>query len=88
MDEVALDVITPADVANNIPPPSQPPSVCRIVIVTTPAGESPAIITRVWSPTTVNVSVFQDGHAHVLPLTSVTYDEARGPFTWSWPPRV
>lgn len=78
----------------------QKPSIGRIVIVPvdpdTNSGvdEAAAIITRVWSDTTVNVRVFVDGSNEVLSRTSVTLAETRDhhavvrPGCAWWPPRV
>jgi hypothetical protein len=74
--------------------PSQRPTIGRIVLVNLPAGGdartfAPGIITRVWSDTAINVSVFRDGDAHVSPYTSLVYDEhGHTLHSWSWPPRV
>jgi hypothetical protein len=84
----------------------QKPSLGRIVLVPMdPNGNngatcSPAIITRVWSDDTINVSVFGDSAASATVLrTSATFvDELPDTFTdaqtgeqrnvWCWPPRV
>jgi hypothetical protein len=54
------------------------------------AQEVPAIITRVWTDTCVNVLVMRDASSP-LALTSVSYAEdfeASGQWTaWRWPPR-
>ena len=73
------------------------PSVGRIVLVpmdpATNNGSNiaPAIITRVWSDTCVNVRVLADSDA-IKWRTSVTQvDDAadtEGTHHWSWPPRV
>lgn len=78
------------------------PTVGRIVLVpmdpamNNGATVAPAIITRVWSDTTVNVRVLADSQ-NLLWLTSVTYVEdldqvdADAPGRlgrWTWPPRV
>jgi hypothetical protein len=78
----------------------QKPSVGRIVHYKIPGsqvgqgGECPAIITRVWSDTCVNLHLFRDHEQSGLLLeqgnypTSVTYDEGKGDRTWHWPERV
>jgi hypothetical protein len=60
------------------------PSVGRIVhtLPGTPDGPIPAIITRVHSPTCVNLTVFGDGQAPHF-LSSAVLGEQ-----WAWPPRV
>lgn len=81
----------------------QKPSVGRIVLVTgdpkyTPKIQSngvlvhPAIINRVWSDTTVNVTVFPDA-GDPFNMTSLTQVEdisdLKGASSgWAWPPRV
>lgn len=45
----------------------------------------PAIITRVWSDTCVNLTIFPD-NAAPFTRTSVTFGEAK--FGWEWPPRA
>lgn len=74
------------------------PTVGQIVLVPMEPTEAnhfahiaPAIITRVWSDTTVNVRVLADGPD--MPWrTSVTYidalNNAEGTYRWTWPPRV
>lgn len=56
------------------------------------AKEAPAIITRVWSDTCVNLTVFRDADSP-LSMTSVCLYEgdfaASGQsIAWRWPPRV
>ncbi len=70
------------------------PSLGRIVLfrseLSNGALEHPAIITRVWSDTCVNLTVFLDFGAPSL-KTSVTFDESEAPsaqYSWRWPPRV
>jgi hypothetical protein len=78
------------------------PSLGRIVLVpiqpemNNGATVAPAIITRVWSDTTVNLRVLADGES-LLWRTSSTYVEdldtldAGDPTRinrWTWPPRV
>ena len=73
------------------------PSVGRIVLfrstqsdhVGNGASEVPAIITRVWTDTCVNLQVMRDA-ASPIPMTSVVYDEdpiVTAYATWRWPPR-
>lgn len=83
---------------------SQTPSIGRIVIVPATAllptdennggTEAPAVITRVWSDTMVNVRVLLDGHETPW-KTSITlhgsraeYEQAGGAFGCYWPERV
>lgn len=73
------------------------PTVGGIVLVSIEPSQNnnspvaPAIITRVWSETCVNVRVLADS-MNLLWLTSLTYvdslddDSPRG--SWTWPPRV
>lgn len=75
----------------------QKPSVGGIVLVplapewNNGAKIAPAIITRVWSDTCVNVRVLADSE-NTLWRTSLTYVEALDddslPSLWTWPPRV
>jgi hypothetical protein len=79
----------------------QKPSLGRIVLVNTgPLGlanddngaeTAPAIITRVWSDTLVNVRVLLDSE-HTPCKTSValveTAEEAEASYACYWPPRV
>ena len=75
----------------------QKPSIGRIVHYVLPspakyAGEHrPAIITRVWSDTCVNLHVFEDfddGELESLP-TSVTFEAlGKAERSWHWPERV
>jgi hypothetical protein len=72
----------------------QKPSPGRIVLVSDAehngVTEHPAIITRVWSDTCINVTVFPDCWAPFC-KTSVekSEDESREQKdTWRWPPRV
>lgn len=73
------------------------PSIGRIVVFT-PSGndsecrhngasEVPAIITRVFSDTVVNLKVITDGSATPW-RTSATYSEEGTPYSWRWPQRV
>jgi len=75
------------------------PTIGRIVIALVDPSRNngtdvcPAIITRVWGPTMVNVKTLNDSLANEW-LTSVTLfdteDEARehGPHSCFWPPRA
>ena len=72
----------------------QKPSLGRIVLFrgqfSNSANEHPAIITRVWSDTTVNLTVFLDASTAVV-KTSVVLDEdmnSGAQYSWRWPPRV
>ncbi len=52
--------------------------------------ERPAIITAVWSPTTVNLQAFKepsfDGMGQgTIPWTSVVYSDQMAHMTWHWP---
>jgi hypothetical protein len=76
------------------------PSIGRIVIFQLPDRSSidvcPAIITRVWSDTCVNLRLLPDcdltGPVSAMPQgntpTSVLFSEGGGGRTWHWPPRV
>lgn len=81
----------------------QKPSIGRIVVFKCKPDAGlplnvhtlPAIITRVWSETCINVVVFPDGWgpAQCFGVTSVQYDEADAEnmhmhTAWSWPARV
>ncbi|MFJ2477127.1 hypothetical protein ACIOWI_29835 [Streptomyces sp. NPDC087659] len=77
---------------------AQQPSIGRIVHVpmdpatNNGADVAPAVITRVWSETCVNVRVLSDGHA-IEWRTSVMFledlaERASGYHFWTWPPRV
>ena len=71
------------------------PSLGRIVLFrsldSNSAKEHPALVTRVWSDTCVNLTVFPDNLEPVC-KTSVTQNESlEGPnqdYAWRWPPRV
>lgn len=75
------------------------PSVGRIILVpidptmNNGSNVAPAIITRVWSETSVNLRVFADDES-ILRRTSSTYadnlDNLDQPHLnyWTWPPRV
>lgn len=72
----------------------QKPSIGRIVLFrgekSNGVNEHPAIITRVWSDTCVNLTVFLDNGAPIVP-TSVNHEENLESSTnpaWRWPPRV
>ncbi len=82
--------------------PEQQPGVGRIVHVSMDptmnngADMAPAIITRVWSDTTVNLRVLADSE-NLLWRTSSTYaddldaipaDDPTRLNRWTWPPRV
>ena len=56
--------------------------------------EHPAIVTKVWSPYCVNLTVFPDVG---LPFTITSVcqkegltpdDESNGTYSWRWPPKV
>ena len=52
------------------------------------AEECPAIIVKVWSDTCVNLCVFVDADGNAARrFTSIVY-EAKGGWSWRWPPRV
>ncbi len=70
------------------------PSIGRIVLFrgekSNGANEHPAIVTRVWSDTCVNLTVFLDNGAPFV-VTSATQDEdveSGSLRAWRWPPRV
>lgn len=85
-------------------PTEQTPSVGRIVLVGhDPAFNNgstiaPAIITRVWSDTVINVRVLHDNAVGTTEQrSSVTFvatveelegDELERQYHWTWPPRV
>jgi len=76
----------------------QKPSPGRIVIarvdplMNNGSDEAPAVITRVWSDTTINVRVLLDAFTTPLWLSSIRLlDERpadRGVYATWWPPRV
>ncbi len=68
------------------------PTIGRIVLFRgsaplTDAREHPAVITRVWSDTLVNLLVFWDKNAPGA-VTSARYDPDGADQTWRWPPRA
>lgn len=68
------------------------PSIGRIVfyrgISSNGSEEHPAIITRVWSDTCINLTVFPDFRGIEL-KTSVNQDEElKQASGWRWPPRI
>jgi hypothetical protein len=75
------------------------PTIGRVVHYVLPSGHHPgdhrpAIITRVWSETCVNLQVFTDGDndydhgPNVLRITSANYDaDGTQPCSWHWPER-
>jgi hypothetical protein len=68
----------------------QKPSLGRIVLFreNDDAVETPAIIVKVWSDTCVNLCVFVDADERTARrITSVVF-EAKGGWSWRWPPRV
>lgn len=83
---------------------SQKPSIGRTVIyrlneseVATNGGSTvaPAVITRVWTDTLVNLRILFDssevGHRTSVPISDLGEDENEGhakPFSWYWPARV
>ncbi|WP_060880174.1 hypothetical protein [Streptomyces scabiei] len=80
---------------------AQAPSLGRVVLVAVDpamnngADTAPAVITRVWTGTTVNVRVLLDGDSVPPWRTSLTHAETLdGPNAperhrhWTWPPRV
>lgn len=79
---------------SDLPAPSQPtPSIGRIVLYRPRGVERferggaevyPAVITRVWSPTVVNLHVLADG-GEAFFATSRIMGEGEG--GWTWPPR-
>lgn len=60
------------------------PYVGEIVVVNLSTGEAPAVVTKVWSPSTVNVSVFDDGNPHATPITSVPFLAEPLPDVLTW----
>lgn len=73
------------------------PTVGRVVLfrskdpqMTGGATEVPALVTRVWSDTCVNLQVMRDGHgATPIGVTSVTYDDSdtmTSSYCWRWMP--
>ena len=73
----------------------QKPSLGRIVlyrsIESNSATEHPAIITRVWSDTCVNLLVFPDNSAPVVKTSASFNDQdfdADHAYHWRWPPKV
>lgn len=78
----------------------QQPSVGRIVLVpmdpakNNGSNTAPAVITRVWDDTTVNVHIWPDGWVSEW-RTSLNYVDGfpedsvpRELFRWTWPPRT
>ena len=71
------------------------PSIGRIVLYRKPKSEDPhgcwhaAIITRVWTRVSVNLTVFLDAASPVFRTEVARQDiaESEGP-CWEWPPRV
>ena len=71
------------------------PSLGRIVLFrsldSNGTKEHPALVTRVWSDTCVNLTVFPD-YGDVITKTSINQNESlEGPnqeLAWRWPPRV
>lgn len=71
---------------------AQQPSITRIVVFrdqTRGGLDSPAIITRVWGPTCVNLKVLPDC-APVYDVTSqvLIVPEFQSAHGWFWPPRL
>ncbi|MGW4108546.1 hypothetical protein [Streptomyces sp. NPDC004976] len=79
----------------------QKPSVGRIVLVPAEptmnngADVAPAIITRVWNDSTINVRVLLDSQNAPEWRTSLVHTDAlegldgnASPHRWAWPPRV
>lgn len=79
-----VEVSTPEPVEEN-DMGSLAPTVSRIVHYTDTNGvDTAAIVTKVWSDTTVNLTLFPDYHtADALRVESVS--EGSGPGTWHWP---
>lgn len=50
-----------------------------------PGDDFPAVVVRVWNPTSVNLQVLLDGPDNLW-VTSATEGEQQG--NWFWPPRV
>jgi len=79
------------------PPAPRAPVVGDVVLVPVDAAENngsteaPAVVTRVWSATTVNARVLLDGNAVVWRTSVVyrdTFDGIEGtPAVWTWPGR-
>ena len=81
---------------SGISTPSTDPRVGDVVLVpmdralNNGASEAPAVITRVWSPTTVNVRVLADNEGSPQWRTSLTFVEtldhaASTAAVWTWP---
>lgn len=68
------------------------PTIGRIVLwhgeVSNGSVEHPAIITRVWTDTCVNLTVFPDFGVPVLKSSQVLDEETTQAVGWRWPPRV
>lgn len=89
------------DVLTNVP---QRPSPGRIVLVAMDpaknngATEAPAIITRAWTGTSINVRVLADNQPgdsewrtsliYVDDVTQLDRDSTARLYCWSWPPRI
>lgn len=73
----------------------QTPSLGRIVLfrseLSNGATEHPAIISRVWSDTCVNLTVFPDCGVPVCKTSVVQNEdmqEGNQTYAWRWPPRT
>ena len=64
------------------------PSIGRIVHYTNGSGTFPAVITKVWNPTLVNLEVFGLYDVQDRIKTSVVQGSENQVGTWFWPPRV
>ncbi len=77
--------------------PDQAPSVCRIVLYRPLRRERegmggaeayPAVITRVWSPSCVNLHVLPDGGDAFFVTSRVLDPSGEAEGTWRWPARA
>ncbi len=68
------------------------PSLGRIVLFhnfdSNATKEHPAIITRVWSDTCINLTVFPDYSVSIVRSSVNQDEEMKQEFGWRWPPRV
>lgn len=66
------------------------PSIGRIVLYHDNSDqiEHPSVITKVWTDTCVNLTVFPDHGVPVFNSSVVQDEEMKQVYGWRWPPRV